>query len=364
MTSDASAPFPYMRWAKERIDGSDPRSLARSGVDRPAPSAVPGLLPAPSPGEDPPERALRAAIARREGVPEGEVLLCQGTSHGNFLVHLAFARGGHVVSETPAYESLTRTTEAVGATLSTFVRRRETGWRVDRDSLRAALRPGTRLLTVTDLHNPTGAALHEDDLALLLDAAESVGAWLLVDEVYREFDPRRRRTARLRGGRVLVTNSLTKVHGLSELRAGWILGPPDALRAVAGWDDLVCPAHPELPRRQALLYLPHADRLAEATRATAAERILQVDRWVAARDDVRWTRPAGGLTGLLFLGRPGRPLDGVEVARRLHDEHGVRAVPGAFFQVPDGLRVSFGIAPEALASSLDALGRTLDAVRA
>jgi aspartate/methionine/tyrosine aminotransferase len=358
MASDGSAPFPYMRWAKANLDASDPSSLGLSGVPRPSPAAVPGLDPAPDAKGLP--TALREAIARREGVDPDRVLLAQGTSHANFVTMLALARGGRFAAETPAYQSLHRTAEAIGAACSTFARRPETGGRIDPDSLARAATPGTRLLVVTDLHNPSGAALHPDDLALLVRTAERLDARVLVDEIYREFDPDRRPTAARLGDRVVVTNSLTKVHGLGDLRAGWILGAPDVLRRIAEWDDLVCPAPPLRTMEEALRYLPHADRLADATRRRAAERIEQVDRWVLGRYDVRWTRPAGGLTGFLLLGRPGRTFDGDAVAARLWEDAHVRIVPGSFFQVPAAVRISYGLEPEALARALDALGRALD----
>jgi hypothetical protein len=73
---------------------------------------------------------------------------------------------------------------------------------------------------VTDLHNPSGVRLHADDLALLVAEAERVGAAVLVDEVYRELDLTVRPTAALGHPRVIVTNSLTKAHGLGGLRIG------------------------------------------------------------------------------------------------------------------------------------------------
>jgi aspartate/methionine/tyrosine aminotransferase len=65
------------------------------------------------------------------------------------------------------------------------------------------------------------------------DIARSVGARLLVDEVYLDavYENTPLTAARI-GPEVLVTSSLTKVYGLSGLRCGWVLAEPDLARAM------------------------------------------------------------------------------------------------------------------------------------
>lgn len=361
--ADDAAPFPYMRWAKAHLPQGDPHSLGLSGLPRPAAGALAGILDPFLAGGADPRPAWKEALARHHGTAPECVHPALGTSHANFLVYLAFARGGHVAAETPAYEALHRLAPAVGATLSTFARRPETRWRVDPDELAAAAVEGTRLLAVTDLHNPSGARLDDSDLALLVEAAERLDAVVLVDEVYLDLDPQDRPSAATGHPRVVATSSLTKSHGLWDLRAGWVLGDPDRIAAVERWDDLVCPSQPPITARQALAYLPQAGACLEATRARSARRTEQVDRWVRGRGDVWWTRPDGGFTGFLRIGRPGRPLDGDAVARDLAAQAGVHIVPGSFFQRPAWLRISYMLEEADLDAALAALGEALDRAR-
>jgi len=366
MSADRDVPFPYMRWAKRHLTGFTPSNLGMSGIAGLTPSDVVPAGPTPywMPEGEFGDPDLRALLAAREGVPTDHVFVSAGASLANFLVVLTETRGtrgtrgAHIAVETPAYEALLRLPDAVGASLTAFRRDPARGWRLDPGSVRAAVRPNTRLIVVTDLHNPTGVRLHADDLALLLAEAERVDAAVVVDEVYREMDLTVRPTAARGHPRVIVTNSLTKAHGLGGLRIGWILAAPDRIARIAAWNDLVCPAHPVPSIAVAKAYLAQADARIAATRATIADRLERADAWVRGRPGVSWTRPDGGITGFLRLPAG---TDGEAFAAFAFECHGVRVVPGAFFQAPDHVRLSFGLIPVNLDNALRALGTALDA---
>ena len=362
MHGDDEAPFPYMRWAKRHLTGYAPLNLGMSGI----PTVSPADFPLPreigywAPEGEYGDPALRALIAARFGVSTDRVFASAGSSLANFLVYLATARGAHVAAETPAYQSLHGLAAAVGAGLSTFRRDEARGWRIDPASLAEAVTKKTRLIAVTDLHNPSGARLSADDLALLVAAAERVDAAVLVDEVYLELALEPARTAALASHRVIVTNSLTKAHGLGGLRIGWILAHPSRIEAVAQWNDLVCPAHPVPSIEVAKAYLPRADAFLARTRATIEPRLRRVDAWVRSRGDVSWVKPAGGISGFLRLPKG---VDGDRLAERAAKDYGVQVIPGSFFQASDHVRVSYGLPEADLDRALLALSRALDDAR-
>jgi aspartate/methionine/tyrosine aminotransferase len=312
---------------------------------------VPGLLPARLPDGRDPEEELPKALGAWLGLPPEAVYPTLGASHANFLAYLAFARGARVAAETPAYEAFHRLGAAVGAEVHPFRRDPSRGWRVDPADLARAAVPGTRLLAVTDLHNPTGARLHPEDLDLLVSTARRLDALVLVDEVYLDLDPADRPTSARADPRVLVTNSLTKSHGLWDLRAGWIAGDP------------ACPRLAMLPLSQVIAWLPHARARLATVRRRCAELTRVVDAWVRSRDDVSWVRPDAGFTGFVRVGRPGAPLDGDEVAARAVTLGGTRVIPGSFFQHRDWIRLSYYLEDDLLRRALEGLGRALDSLR-
>ncbi len=363
MDTDASAPptspqapFPYMRFAKHELHPADELNLGLSGAPRPAHPGLPTL-----PGEDdtPPWEALGGAIAARYDVTPEHVHLTSGSSGANFLVYHTFARGGRVAVELPAYEALHCLAPAVSAELQTFARPPAAGYRIDARALAGATEGGVDLIVATDLHNPSGTRLEDADYALLIEAAKRHDAHILIDEVYLDFDERKRPSAAHRHPRILASNSLTKAHGLGDLRAGWVLGTPDDIVRLDEQDDLINPAHVLSAMQAAADYLPGADAPLSATTAEARACQSIVEDWIAQTPQADWVPPHGGLTGLLLLAHEGTPLDGDRVAERLMAEHGVRIVPGSFFQVPHALRISFLRDHDALRTALAHLGTVL-----
>ena len=93
---------------------------------------------------------------------------------------------------------------------------------------------------ITNLHNPSSAFADEATLRAVGEIARRVGARVLVDEVYLDaaFELAPRSAFHL-GPEFVVTNSLTKVYGLSGLRCGWVLAEPELARRMWLLNDLV-----------------------------------------------------------------------------------------------------------------------------
>ena len=140
--------------------------------------------------------------------------------------------GDEVLVEHPGYEPLTRAAEGLGAVVRTFERRAEEGFRVVPERVAAAVTPRTRVIVVTNLHNPSGVRTPDATLRELAQIAEARGAYLLVDEVYAPFDELPedgvfRTSARKLAPNVVAVSSLTKCYGLGMHRIGWVLGPSE-----------------------------------------------------------------------------------------------------------------------------------------
>src|SRR5207237_3704666 len=86
---------------------------------------------------------------------------------------------------------------------------------------------GTKLVVVTNPHNPTGHVLSGEMRKAIVRRAAEVGAWLLADEVYQGAEREGPATASFWGSyeRVIVVNGLSKAYGLPGLRIGWVVVP-------------------------------------------------------------------------------------------------------------------------------------------
>ena len=246
---------------------------------------------------------LQHAIAKKCGVDPECVVAAAGTSMAN---HLAMATlldpGDEVLIEQPTYELLTSTLLYLGAAVKTFVRDEDNGYALDPAEVRRAITPKTRLIVLTNLHNPSSVLAPDSVLREIGELARSIGARVLVDEVYLDaVYTNTPKTAYLLGPEFVVTSSLTKVYGLSGLRCGWILAEPDLARAMWRLNDLFAsiPAHPA--ELLSVVALEHLEQIRErARKIVEADRALLKD-FLARQEGISSPRTEFGTTAILRL---------------------------------------------------------------
>ena len=220
---------------------------------------------------------LQHAIAKKCGVDPDSVVAAAGTSMANHLAMAALIDpGDEVLIEQPTYELLTSTLLYLGAAVKRFSRNEENGYALDPNEVRRVITPKTKLIVITNLHNPSSVLAPESALREVGDLARSVGAHVLVDEVYLDavYVNTPKPSFHL-GPEFIVTSSLTKVYGLSGLRCGWILAQPDLARAMWQLNDLFAsiPAHPA--ELLSVVALENLDRIRQRARGVVeADRAL------------------------------------------------------------------------------------------
>src|SRR5579862_2803339 len=271
---------------------------------------------------------LQLAIAKKCGVAPECVVAAAGTSMANHLAMAALIDpGDEVLIEDPTYELITSAALYLGADVKTFARREENGYAIDLGEIRRALTPKTKLIVLTNLHNPTSVLTPDSVLREVGDLARSVGARVLVDEVYLdavyENTPR---TSYHLGPEFIVTNSLTKIYGLSGLRCGWILAQPDLARAMWRLNDLYgsIPAHPaELLSVVAFQHLPAIRE--RARKIVTTDRVL-LNEFLSHQTGVSAARTSFGTTSFLRL----KNGDAELFLQQLRTDYETSAVPGRF----------------------------------
>jgi len=347
----------YLPWARRRAPIRF--NLARSGVPRLALDRLsPPLdyLLTTDTNDDgwPP---LLERLAARYGVTRAHVVTTHGCSMANHLVFAALVDAGDdVLIETPGYEPLARLAGYRGARVVPLLRREEDAWRVDPDAVRRAMTPRTRLVVLSNLHNPTGARDDDATVAAIAECANRAGAHLLVDEVYLEFLYADGATTAARlADNVVTTRSVTKAFGLDTLRLGWVIAEPVLADRIRRLNDLFTPgtAHPS--ERLTALALDGAAEILSGTNALLARNIALVDAFVAAHPLLSWIRPPAGTVGFLRV----EGIDTAALAEHLHRDHDVAVVPGHFFAAPGYLRIGWGLESDLLSDALDAFGRGL-----
>ena len=348
----------YMEWAKTRSYARF--NLASSGLVNYPLSELPARiedldLSGPSLyGYEP----LQEAIAAKCGVAPDCVVAATGTSMANHLAMAALLEpGDEVLIERPAYEPLVAVARYLGAQVRRFSRRFEEGFRVDPGEVESGVTPRTRLIVVTNLHNPSGAQSSEDALKQVGEIARRAGARVLVDEVYLDalFERAPASAFHLRE-EFVATSSLTKVYGLSGLRCGWVLAEPGLAARIWRLNDLfgVIPAH--AAERLSCIALANLDRIAAHARALLEANHALLDSFLDSRDDFEAVRAAFGTVSFPRWGRG--DVDGL--CALLANKYETSVVPGRFFEMPRHVRIGIGCESATLAAGLERLGQAMD----
>jgi len=300
---------------------------------------------------------LQEAIAAHHDVDPECVVESAGTSMANHLAMAAIIEpGDEVLIEHPAYGPILDVAQYLQANVKRFPRTEENGWAVEPEAIRRCITPKTRLIVITNLHNPTSVLTPDSVLREIGDIARSVGALVLVDEVYLDavYEGMPRTSFHL-GPAFVVTSSLTKVYGVSGLRCGWILVQPDLAWKMRRLNDLYS-ATPVYPGELlSVAALKHLNLLRErARRIVEADRKLLRD-FLAQQPSVSAVPTDWGTTSFLKL-REGN----VDIfLERLKSDFDTSAVPGRFFEMPDHFRIGMGVNTEMFAEGLNRIGRAL-----
>jgi aspartate/methionine/tyrosine aminotransferase len=300
---------------------------------------------------------LRRRIGEKYGVEPASIVTANGASMANFLAMAALvAPGEEVIFERPAYQPMLSSARFLGADIKWVERRADNGFRLDLDRLEQLVGRGTRLIAVTNLHNPTGALTGETDLQAIGAIAERSGAHVLVDEVYLDSAVPPQRTAALLGPRFVATSSLTKVYGLSGLRCGWIFAEPELAERIWRLNDLFGVNQPHQSEMLSCFAFDHLEEVASGNAERLSANRGLFNQFVESRDDVECMPAEHGITAFpRWLGGDTEPLHSL-----LRSNYDTAIVPGRWFEMADHFRVGLGGDTDMLAEGLARLGSALD----
>ncbi|MDC6365274.1 MULTISPECIES: pyridoxal phosphate-dependent aminotransferase [Flavobacteriaceae] len=170
-------------------------------------------------------------IAAFEGVASKNIMMGPGSS--DLLEKTAmvlFMNGGNVVSADPAYMSLIRVAESVGATWKPVPLKDD--WSHDLKAMEEAIDDDTKLVYICNPNNPTGTITeHEELVDFCSRVSEKVPVF--VDEAYLWFleDGAKKSMVSLinEGKDVIIARTFSKIHGMAGMRVGYIVGQESTL---------------------------------------------------------------------------------------------------------------------------------------
>jgi hypothetical protein len=265
--------------------------------------------------------------------------------------------GDRVLSEWPVYDPLVTVPRYLGCEVDYFERQESSSYAIEVDRIERALKPRTRLVILSNLHNPSGLGAPVAELDALASLADARDFHVLVDEVYLEWLygwPNEPATATTISTRFVTTRSLTKVFGLAALRAGWILAEPELATRIRRLNGLFASSMSHPAERLAARLFDNADALLASQRARVDRNREIVADFIESQSALSWMRPATGTIGFVRLTRGS--VDAL--VERLKAKESL-VTPGRFFGVPDHFRIGFGMERAQLEEGLARLDSSL-----
>ena len=289
-----------------------------------------------------------------------DITVTHGTIAANMLVHKAIvAPGDHVLSIVPTYQQHYSIPKSIQADVTTLALRGEDGFLPDLEALKAAVKPNTKLIAFTNPNNPTGALIERPMLEDMVNIADSVGAYLLCDEVYRG-------TGQVGDGmspsiadlysKGISTAGMSKVFSLAGLRVGWVVAPQEVREQVLIHRDYDTIAVGMINDHFAAIALEHADKVLARSHEITRGNLALLAAWIAKEPKVSWVKPRAGTTAMLKLNIP---VTAREFCIDLVTKTGVMLTPGDAFDMEGYARIGFANDTQTLTEGLAALSEYL-----
>ncbi len=300
------------------------------------------------------------------GANAENVLVTNGGAEANYVLAWSLlSPGDELVFQTPNYMQVGSLANNFGVDVKPWPLREDRDWLPDTEELDTLVTDKTKAILVTNPNNPTGSILPESTMDAIVRAAERVGAWIIVDEIYRGAELEERETTTFWGksDRVLVTAGLSKAYGLPGLRLGWAIVPEDLVEGLWAHKDYTTISMGTMSDRLAAAAL-HEDvrpRIKERTRAILNTNWKVIEAWLQDRADTfKWIPPKAGA---IVYARYDLPIESMALAERLRTEADCLIVPGEHFDMEPYVRMGFGPELSKLEIALERCAMVVDPLR-
>ena len=311
---------------------------------------------------------LRDAIAvktkRDSGyeVTAAQVLVTNGGKHA---VYNTFATlldpGDEVLLPAPYWTTYPEPIRLAGGVPVVLQTDERSGFRVTVDQLEAAVTERTKILMFVSPSNPTGAVYPPDEVEAIGRWAVERGIWVVTDEIYEHltygdhaFSSMPTLVPEL-ADRCVVLNGVAKTYAMTGWRVGWMIGPPDVVKAAANLQSHATSNVANVSQAAALAAVSGDLSAVAEMRAAYDRRGRTMVRLLSDIPDVHVLEPQGAFYAFpnlsAYVGRTIRgvtPADTLDLCAVLLDQAKVAVVPGEAFDAPGYARMSFALGDDDL----------------
>ena len=334
-----------------------------------------------SPGPGLPElrEAIAAKTKRDSGyeVAPSQVIVTNGGKHA---VYEAFAAlldpGDEVLMPTPYWTTYPEAITLAGGTPVPVLTDENSGYLTSVADLEAHRTDRTKVLLFVSPSNPTGAVYPPGLVAEIGRWAAAAGIWVITDEIYEHlvYDDARFTSMPVAvpelSDRCIVINGVAKTYAMTGWRVGWLIGPPDVIKAAVNLQSHATSNVCNVAQAAALAAVTGDLAAAESMREAFDRRRRVMARMLNDISGVTCPEPKGafycypsvkGLIGKEIRGT--RVESSVALATLILEQAEVAVVPGEAFGTPGYFRLSCALGDDDLVEGITRMAKLLAEAR-
>jgi hypothetical protein len=286
------------------------------------------------------------------------IVTTTGASEANYLVFSSILnKGDEFIIEQPGYQPMWLTPELLGAQRINWPRRFEHNFSVDVEALKNLFTKKTKLVVMTNLHNPSGVYTDKKIINTVAEIAQDHDAYVLVDEIFLDGSFIKKPSC-FATPNVIVTSSATKIYGLGGLHTGWIIAPDKIAEqcqrmkahttGASSYTSEIMTAH---------LLNDARTKVIKRFQKQATTNLTVLKKWMDHHKDLfQWVQPDGGI---VCFPKYSMNIPSVDLCKHLFETQKILVNPGAFFHGEGHIRLSYGGDTDILQNGLEALANGL-----
>src|SRR5258706_15088683 len=314
------------------------------------------------------ESARRAVAGyyadRGDDVDIEDIILTTSTSEAySYVFRTLCDPGDDLLIPSPSYPLFDFLAEIHDVNLVRYPLLYDHGWQIDFHALEQAITPRTRGVIVVHPNNPTGHFAKQAEIARLNSICSARELAIIADEVFLDFALEGSRAASFaanRGARTFTLGGLSKISGLPQMKAAWLIaaGPQQWKSEAVARLEVIADTYLSVnaPVQLAIpSFLEQRHAFHKQVISRVRRNLAELDRQLAMQKTCSRLTLEGGWCVVLRV--PATRSD-EDLAIELLTTQGVSVHPGHFYEfASDGYLVASLITPERTFS--EGIGRLL-----
>lgn len=313
--------------------------------------------------------AICEKLKKENGISYQASEISVGTGAKQSLVNAVLALcgpGDEVLIPTPCWVSYIEMVKLADATPVLVPCREETGFALDLEAIEKAASEKTKAIMINTPNNPTGAVYEKEDLIKLGELAVKYDFCIIADEIYEKlvYDGKEHYSiasySEEMRQRTVIINGFSKAYAMTGWRLGYAAGPSYIIKGINSIQGHMTSNTCSIAQYAGIEALKGPQQeLQDMILAFDERRKYTVSR-LQTMDGIQCQTPTGAFYVMpnisAFFGKKHGKWeirDSFDMAAYLLEEAKIAVVPGAAFEAPQNLRISYSNSMENLEEALN-----------